>query len=56
MVKPNGIIFGNNTDSLSVLENMIALDPELQKQFELIDRENKHLGVGGVVIIHRKAI
>lgn len=54
VLKVDGLIFGNNSDCLNILNRMISNDTELQKHFEIIDPKKHRLGVGGVVVIHKK--
>ena len=54
VLKDDGLIFGNNSTCLVFLHRMISKDTELQKHFEIIDPKIHNLGVGGVVVIHKK--
>ena len=49
--KEDGVIFGNYSDSLFMLQDMINGDPELKKQFEIVDAK---VGAGGAIVIHKK--
>lgn len=54
VLNDDGLIFGNNSSCLVSLHKMISKDVELQKHFEIIDPKIHSLGVGGVVVIHKK--
>jgi len=51
VTKKDGIIFGNMSDSLFVLRNMIKNSPELKAQFEIVEANTV---ANGVVVIHKK--
>jgi hypothetical protein len=55
VVRDNGLIFGNNSNCLDILQAMINKDSDLKERFEIIDPKKHNLGVGGVRVIHKKA-